>query len=94
MFCDYIPQASIQSLSVLVKHHGVGIAIKLLKAKSAVVFPLDFLDSILEQVPYACHILLIHVGLQIDEIHENVKIELTCLPRMHAQSKWVYNKKI
>lgn len=64
MFSDYLPQASVQLLSVLMKYHCVCISVKFLKTEPAVVFPLNLLNGILQKVPDVVNILLIHCHLR------------------------------
>lgn len=60
---DNLPQASVESLPVLVQNHSVGIPVELLKAEATVVFPLNFLDGTLQKVPDVIDIFLIHCHL-------------------------------
>ncbi len=64
MFCDHLPQACVELLSVLVQDHGVGVPVELLEAQPTVVFPLNLLDGIFQEVPDVVDILLIHGHLR------------------------------
>ncbi len=49
---------------MLVQDHGVGVPVELLKAQPTVVFPLNLLDGIFQEVPDVVDILLIHGHLR------------------------------
>lgn len=64
VFGNNFTQAGVQLLSMFMKHHCVGVPIKFLKTQAAVVLPLNFLDGILQKVPYVVDVLLVHRHLQ------------------------------
>lgn len=64
MICDHLLQSVIKPLPMLVQHHGIGVAVKLLKAQPWVVLLLDFLNGVLEQRPYTVDVLFVHGHLK------------------------------
>ena len=55
-----LSEAGVQPLAVLVEDHGVGVAVELLEAEARVVFPLNFLNGVLQEVPDVLHVLFVH----------------------------------
>lgn len=86
---DDLSESCVQLLAVFVKHHGVGVPVKLLEAQAAVVLPLDLLDGVLQEVPDVVHILFVHCHLNTHEINTRFFI----FPFLFIYCNWLFNKK-